>query len=73
MKYLRSDPAIMGGDLVVKGTRIPIDVILYRLKDGYTLKEIHKMYPSPTLITLKGAIEEALDFLVPKLHGEKAL
>jgi len=70
MKYLSSDPSVMGGDLVIKGTRIPIDVILYRLKDGYSLKEIHRLYPTPTLKTLNGAIEEAIDLLGSKFHGK---
>lgn len=69
MKYLSSNPNIMGGDLVIKGTRIPIDVILYRIKDGYTIKEIHQMYPTPTLSTLKGAIGEAIDILATKVHA----
>jgi len=70
MKYLTSDPAIMGGDLVIKGTRIPIDVILYRLKDGYTLVKIHEMYPTPSLKKLNGAIEEAIGLLSSNSHGK---
>ena len=60
MKYLSSTPDIMGGGLVIKGTRIPIEVILYRLKDGYSVEKIHELYPWIDLRTLKGAIEEAL-------------
>lgn len=70
MKYLSTDPEIMGGDFVIKGTRIPIDMILYRLKDGYSLKEIHRLYPTPTFKTLNGAIEEAIDLLGSKVHGK---
>ena len=61
MKYLSSTPDIMGGGLVIKGTRIPIEVILYRLKDGYSVKKIHELYPWIDLRTLKEAIEEALE------------
>lgn len=63
----------MGGDLVIKGTRIPIEVILYRLADGYSLAEIHEMYPTPTKTTLKGAIKEAVTLLAPKLHDQEVL
>lgn len=73
MKYLHSDPDIMGGDFAIKGTRIPIEVILYRLRDGYSLNEIHELYPTPTMTVLKGAIGEALDLLTPTLHGQKVL
>ncbi len=39
-KYIISDPDIMGGAPVIKGTRIPLEVILYRLKEGYSVEEI---------------------------------
>ncbi|GGS82844.1 DUF433 domain-containing protein [Streptomyces cinerochromogenes] len=73
MKYLHSDPDIMGGDLVIRGTRIPVEVILYRLRDGYSLEEIHELYPTPSIPTLKGAVGEALDLITPTLHGQKIL
>ena len=71
MKHLSSTPNVMGGDLVIAGTRIPIEVILYRLRDGYSLKDIHRLYPTPTMATLKGAISEAIALLAPKLHGKE--
>jgi uncharacterized protein (DUF433 family) len=73
MKYIHSDPDIMGGDLVIIGTRIPIEVILYRLKDGLSIKEIHELYPSVSLSNLKGAIGEAIDLLTPQLHGKETI
>ena len=57
-KYITSKPDIMGGVPCIVGTRIPIEVILYRLRDGYSLKELHKMYPWVEMEKLKGAIEE---------------
>ena len=36
-KYIISDPDILGGTPVIKGTRVPIGRILFLLKDGYTL------------------------------------
>jgi uncharacterized protein (DUF433 family) len=65
MKYLSSTPNIMGGDLVIKGTRIPIEVILYRIKDGYSVDQIHELYP--------WVLDEAINLLAPKLHGEEIL
>lgn len=69
MKYLSTDPSIMGGDLVIKGTRIPIEVILYRLKDGYSVERIQEMYDWVTIKQLNGAIEEAIDLLSRKMHA----
>ena len=43
-KYIISDPNIMGGTPVIKGTRVPIEVILHRLKEGNSIAAIHEMY-----------------------------
>ncbi len=70
-KYIISDPQIMGGAPVIKGTRIPIDVILHRLKEGNSLKAIHKLYPWIALDKLSGAIEEAIETITSRLHAKK--
>jgi len=44
-KYISSDPDILSGTPVIKGTRVPIGRILFLLKDGYTLDAIHDDYP----------------------------
>ena len=71
MKYITSSPDIMGGAPVIQGTRIPIDVVLYRLKEGYTLKAIHAMYKWVDLKTLEGAIDEAIQLVSTTFHAEK--
>lgn len=53
----------MGGTPVITGTRVPIEVILYRLKEGKTLKDIQKMYPWVELKKLEGVLEELADRL----------
>jgi uncharacterized protein (DUF433 family) len=45
-KYLGSDPAICGGDLCARGTRIPVTVILDNLAEGSSRDEILRSYPS---------------------------
>jgi uncharacterized protein (DUF433 family) len=40
------DPAIMGGEPVVSGTRIPAEIILSYLQAGHSAAEIRKDYPS---------------------------
>ena len=57
-KYITSKKDIMGGAPCIVGTRIPIEVILYRLKEGYTLKDLHKMYPWVEPKKFEGALEE---------------
>lgn len=69
MKYLDSNPNIMGGELVVKGTRTPIVVLLHYLKAGYPVEEIQDMFPWITLKTLKGAFDEAIDVVANYNHA----
>jgi uncharacterized protein (DUF433 family) len=59
-KYIISDPKIMGGAPVIAGTRIPIEVILHRLKEGNSIRAIHAMYSWVDIQILTGAVEEAI-------------
>jgi uncharacterized protein (DUF433 family) len=72
-KYIISDPDILGGTPVIKGTRVPIGRILFLLKDGYTLPAIHEDYPHIDIQTLSSAIDEAIDALNTSLHAKKVL
>ena len=56
--YISSSPAIMRGALVIAGTRVPIERILYMVSEGYTLDEIHDHYPWVSKKTFKGALAE---------------
>lgn len=67
--YIVSDQNIMGGAPVIKGTRIPIEVILYRLKEGNSIEAIHKMYSWVDIETLTGAIDEAIQTVTTTLHA----
>jgi uncharacterized protein (DUF433 family) len=65
-RYITSNPTIMGGQPCITGTRIAISTILYRLRDGHSVEDIHDMYRWVPLETLKGAIDEAIaQFDVP--------
>ena len=68
-KNIISDPNIMGGAPVIKGTRIPIEVILHRLKEGNSLAAIHEMYSWVDKNTLTGAVEEAIQTVTTTLHA----
>ena len=68
-KYISSDPHIMGGAPVIKGTRIPIEVILHRLKEGNSMEKVHQMYSWVDLKTLTGAVEEAIQTVTTTLHA----
>jgi len=70
-KYITSDPHIMGGAPVIKGTRVPIDVILHLLKQGYPLEVIHEDYAHISPETLSGAIDEAIQVVNSTLHAKR--
>ena len=66
-KYITSKPDTMGGTPCIVGTRVPVDVILSLLKQGYTLKKIDKMYPWVGMYKLEGVLDE----LAGKLTNER--
>jgi uncharacterized protein (DUF433 family) len=72
-KYIISDPNIMGGEPVIAGTRIPIEVILHRLKEGNSIEAIQKMYSWVDLKTMTGAVEEAIQTVTTTLHAKTVL
>lgn len=67
-KYITSKPDIMGGAPCIVGTRVPIDVILSLLKQGYTIKKIDKMYPWVGMDKLEGALDELVQLAHDKAH-----
>jgi len=70
-KYIIVDKDIMSGAPVIKGTRIPIEVILYRLKEGNSVEAIHNMYPWVEMKTLEGAIDEVIQMIPTTFHAQK--
>ncbi|HNP95038.1 MAG TPA: DUF433 domain-containing protein [Cyclobacteriaceae bacterium] len=43
--YLTSDPSVLFGKQVVKGTRIPVDLILEKLATNYSFEDLLSAYP----------------------------
>jgi len=42
---ISSDPSIMFGKPCIKNTRIPVDLILEKLGNGYTIEDLLLAYP----------------------------
>ena len=57
-KNIVADPDILAGKPIIRGTRIPVDLILKKLAGGAPAKEILKDYPRLT----KGHIQEILKY-----------
>lgn len=51
------NPKILGGKPVIRGTRIPVYLILKLLSAGYDFKRIIKAYPTLTEDDIKGAVD----------------
>ncbi|MGR3302547.1 MAG: DUF433 domain-containing protein [Candidatus Scalindua sp.] len=62
-----SDPEILSGKPIVKGTRISVALILQCLASGMTKEDILRGYST---LTQKG-IEAALDFAARQFQGEE--
>lgn len=44
-EHLSSDPSILFGKLTIKGTRIPVELILEKLAANYSFNELMQAYP----------------------------
>ncbi len=53
------DPAILAGKSTIKGTRIPVTLILNLLANGYTFDRIVQAYPVLTIEDVKAAVAYA--------------
>ena len=43
---IHTDPAILAGKLVIKGTRLLVELLLERLANGWTEQMIFESYPT---------------------------
>jgi uncharacterized protein (DUF433 family) len=57
------DPKIMAGKPVVKGTRIPVELVLAKLAQNPNLEELFKDYPRLTTDDVKACLEYARDLV----------
>lgn len=51
-----SDPSVMSGAPVVRGTRVPAETILTYLRAGHSTREIFEDYPSLPIDAIDAAI-----------------
>jgi uncharacterized protein (DUF433 family) len=56
-----ANPRIHAGDPCVKGTRIPVSIIVGSLADGMTPEEIIAQYPQLTPDDIRAALSYAAD------------
>lgn len=68
MKFIVSNPTILSGTPVIRGTRIPIARVLFLLKQGYTLEDIHNEYDHVSVATLEKVIDEVEQLIGKAVH-----
>ena len=61
--YIVSDPEILVGKPVVRGTRLSVDLILDRLADGWTTEDLFQSYPRLTQESLQAVFAFAAEIL----------
>jgi uncharacterized protein (DUF433 family) len=59
--YIVVDPSICHGKVCIKGTRIPVSVILDNLAAGLSIDEILRSYPSLSREAVQAAISYAAE------------
>ncbi|HHT9112781.1 MAG: DUF433 domain-containing protein [Planctomycetes bacterium] len=64
---IMSDPNILNGKPIVKGTRISVGLILQCLASGMSKEDILRGYPTLT----REGLEAALDFAARQFEGEE--
>ncbi|MGH7723666.1 MAG: DUF433 domain-containing protein [Candidatus Dormibacteria bacterium] len=55
-EQVTSNPAVMHGQACIKGTRIPVSVVLGCLAEGMTAEEILADYPTSSLEAISAAL-----------------
>lgn len=58
-KYIIIDQKILAGKPIIKGTRIPVALVLNLLENGYTIGRILTAYPNLTKKDVLAAIDYA--------------
>ena len=56
LERIEVNPQIMMGKPVIKGTRLPVEIILEKLAYGYTEEDILKDYPFLTRDDIKASL-----------------
>jgi len=60
-EYIESNPEILFGKPVFKGTRIPVDLILEKLSQQESAEDLLKAYPKLNKLAIQAALAYATD------------
>ena len=60
-EHITINPAVLHGKACIRGTRIPVAVVLAHLADGLSPTEIIRSYPTLTAESIQAALGYAAD------------
>ena len=60
-EFISADPAVCHGKACVKGTRIPVSVVLDNLAEGLGMEELLASYPTLTEEAVRAVLAYAAD------------
>lgn len=63
LERIEINPAVMLGKPVIKGTRIPVELLLRKLSEGATEADLLDAYPRLTKIDIQAALSYAASAL----------
>ncbi|MFL5625330.1 MAG: DUF433 domain-containing protein [Ktedonobacteraceae bacterium] len=70
MKYLEVRKERASGELTIQGTRIRVAQVINMLANGFTIEQLHtEWFPHLSTETLRGAVEEATQYLSAQTHA----
>jgi len=75
MERIEIDPKVLSGKPVIRGTRIPVSLVLNLLAHGYEIPDVLRAYPELTEADMRAAIAFAAkltDYEEVELVGSKA-
>ncbi len=55
-EHISTDPTVLFGKMVIKGTRIPVDLILEKLASGQSFEDLLQAYPTITITDLQACL-----------------
>ena len=59
LERIVTDPKVMAGKPVIKGTRVPVDLIVHRIAQGETVEHLLEDYPKMTRQDVRATLEYA--------------
>lgn len=64
--YISTDPEVLGGQVVFKGTRVPVESLFDHVEKGGTIDEFLEDFPSVSRNQAVGVMEIAAKFISSK-------